>query len=194
MAPTTPKLPTRFLTNVREIPPRHCNPGSGAADRPGAAKIWLPASNGRVEERGGSGGRKRGAADLARRQFTGHIVHFVEQYYNLLRLHSALQYRTPDEFECAAAAATPPQPYLRATLSFPRYKEIYPDAKPMYCSGRRDRQPLPHQDEFPAEYSLASCSPAALASASSATLILHHPLPFVHTFSANGDPRRWGLR
>jgi len=57
-----------------------------------------------------------------------HIVHFIEQYYNLLRLHSALQYRTPDEFECAAAAATPPQPYLRATLSFPRYKEIYPDA------------------------------------------------------------------
>jgi len=48
---------------------------------------------------------------------------------------------------------------------------------PMYCSGRRVRQPLPHQDEFPAEYSLASCSPAALASASSATLILHHPTP-----------------
>lgn len=57
-----------------------------------------------------------------------HIVHFIDQYYNLLRLHSALQYRSPDDFEGAAATATPPQPYLRATLSFPRHKEIYPDA------------------------------------------------------------------
>jgi len=101
----------------------------GQAKRPAEPSDDETREIGRLkEERGGSGGRKRGAADLARRHFTGHIVHFVEHYYNLLRLHSALQYRTPNEFECAAAVATPPQPYLRATLSFPRYKEIYPDA------------------------------------------------------------------
>jgi hypothetical protein len=46
-------------------------------------------------------------------------------------------------------------------------------------NGRTDRAVLPqtHQDEFPAEYSLAGCSPAEPASASSATLILNQKPP-----------------
>ena len=46
-------------------------------------------------------------------------------------------------------------------------------------NGRTDQAVLPqtHQDEFPAEYSLAGCSPAEPASASSATLILNQKPP-----------------
>jgi hypothetical protein len=42
-------------------------------------------------------------------------------------------------------------------------------------------------DEFPAEYALASCSPAELASASSAMLMLQPTTSFVEQNSANGN-------
>jgi hypothetical protein len=42
-------------------------------------------------------------------------------------------------------------------------------------------------DEFPAEYSLASCSPAELASASSAASSCNQQPPFVELSSANGN-------
>jgi hypothetical protein len=46
----------------------------------------------------------------------------------------------------------------------------------------------PHRcDEFPAEYSLASCSPAELASASSAAAMLQQQPSFVEVISANGN-------
>jgi len=53
-----------------------------------------------------------------------------------------------------------------------------------YCSS-----PSHRCDEFPAEYSLASCSPAELASASSATLMLP-PTTFVRR--ANRSERQPG--
>ena len=43
------------------------------------------------------------------------------------------------------------------------------------------------RDEFPAEYSLARCSPAELASASSATYMLQPTTPFVYPIAANGS-------
>src|SRR5260370_3172338 len=43
------------------------------------------------------------------------IQEFIEQYYNRLRLHSALGYRPPEEFEQAASSTTPSQ---GATMSF----------------------------------------------------------------------------
>jgi len=47
---------------------------------------------------------------------------FIEQYYNRLRLHSALGYRPPEEFEQAASSATASQ---GATMSFFRHPEIF---------------------------------------------------------------------
>jgi len=50
---------------------------------------------------------------------------FIEQIYNKVRLHSALGYRSPEEFE---AAQTPGARWSPAALSFLRHEEIYPDA------------------------------------------------------------------
>jgi putative transposase len=51
------------------------------------------------------------------------IEDFIDHYYNRERLHSALQYCSPDEFERKAL----PVPAL-VRLSFPRHEEIFPDA------------------------------------------------------------------
>lgn len=66
--------------------------------------------------------------------------------------------------------------------------------KQMQTQRRADsRPPLPHQDEFPAEYSLAGCSPAEPASASSAMLILNQTSTAGYCFSANGNCPRTRL-
>lgn len=89
-----------------------------------------------------------------------HIEQFIDQYYNRLRLHSALGYRTPEEFEAAQAPGFWPGP----RVSFSRHGEIYrwqENGEPVQPS------PPPHPiDESPAGYSSAGCSPAEPASAS----------------------------
>ncbi len=47
---------------------------------------------------------------------------FIDQFYNRQRLHSALAYCSPEEFESRQGMPPP------AGMSFPRHKEIYPDA------------------------------------------------------------------
>ncbi len=99
---------------------------------------------------------------------------FIEQYYNRSRLHSALGYKPPEEFELAAAS-TPTS--AGATMSFFRHQEDYrPDgltsptnsANALTRSGPQTAPRTIGFDESPAGYSLASCSPAEPASASPA--------------------------
>ena len=52
----------------------------------------------------------------------GNIEAFIEQYYNRCRLHSALGYRTPEEFEREARTRVNS---AGATMSFFRHGEIY---------------------------------------------------------------------
>jgi transposase InsO family protein len=97
----------------------------------------------------------------------GNIEVFIEQYYNRCRLHSALGYRPPEEFE---QEASPGISSAGATMSFFRHGEIYQSDVGSNSSGERpkSRPPAHRSDESPAGYSLASCSPAELASASPA--------------------------
>jgi transposase InsO family protein len=110
--------------------------------------------------------RYRNAGELR-----AHIEEFIEQYYNRDRLHSALHYRSPAQFEAAAqeqSAGTTTLSAARVKMSFPRHAEIYQSDIQGETGATPEAPPAHRLDESPADYSLASCSPAELASASSA--------------------------
>ena len=100
------------------------------------------------------------------------VAEFIEQYYDRSRLHSALGYRPPEEFE-QAAAINHTSGSGAASMSFSRHGEIY----------RWDREtaktasPAHPIDESPAGYSLPGCSPAEPDSASPAEISVDHNLP-----------------
>jgi putative transposase len=93
------------------------------------------------------------------------IEEFIERYYNRCRLHSALEYRSPEEFERIATEAVS----LGASMSFFRHEEIY---RPMWDTSRPSlgattaAAPTHRLDEFPTGYSSAGWSPPEPASAS----------------------------
>jgi putative transposase len=99
------------------------------------------------------------------------IEEFIERYYNRIRLHSALGYLPPEEFEQKAAQPGPAGGRGAASMSFFRHGEIYRwDGKPGPERGELNLSSSPiHIDESPTGYSLAGCSPAEPDSASPAT-------------------------
>jgi putative transposase len=102
-------------------------------------------------------------------ELRAHIEEFVGRYYNRIRLHSALGYVPPEEFEQAASRQAGDRG--AASMSFFRHGEIYRwDNKPGQERGELDRSNPPAHpiDESPTGYSLAGCSPAEPDSASPA--------------------------
>jgi putative transposase len=103
-------------------------------------------------------------------ELNAHLEEFIEQYYNRLRLHSALGYKTPEEFEVACA---PPTAGAEPKMSFPRHGEIYRSwtrrrGRPRKGNGEpvSANSPTPPIDESPVGYSLTGWSPPEPVSAS----------------------------
>ncbi len=96
------------------------------------------------------------------------IEAFIEQYYNRCRLHSALGYRPPEEFE--RDASTGGKFCWSDHEFFQAWGDLSVRCKRNTVAGSDPRAAprLIVSDESPAGYSSASCSPAELASASPA--------------------------
>jgi transposase InsO family protein len=99
-------------------------------------------------------------------QLWTHLEDFIEQYYNRRRLHSALNYRSPEKFEQERVAASGLG--AAAIMSFSGHGVIF------QCNGEQlqGHSPTHCLDESPAGYSWAGCSPAEPACASPAAEII----------------------
>lgn len=60
-------------------------------------------------------------------ELAAHVEEFIERIYNPVRLHSALAYLSPVEFEQRQELGKDAAAWLPATMSFPRHREISSD-------------------------------------------------------------------
>jgi putative transposase len=60
-------------------------------------------------------------------ELAAHVEEFIEQIYNPIRLHSALAYLSPVEFEQRQELGKNAGAWLPASMSFPRHREISSD-------------------------------------------------------------------
>jgi len=103
-------------------------------------------------------------------ELNAHLEEFIDHYYNRLRLHSALGYKSPEQFEAGLVPQTSsPAP----GLSFSRHGEIYRSWKqrrgrPPKAKGEpvQPGSPTHRIDESPVGYSLTGWSPPEPVSAS----------------------------
>ena len=97
----------------------------------------------------------------------GRIADFLERYYNRCRLHSALGYRTPEEYERELGQGFPDA----AKMSFFRHGEVFRSDGEQNSTGAQieNYAPVHRLDETPAGYSSAGWSPPEPASASPVT-------------------------
>jgi transposase InsO family protein len=106
----------------------------------------------------------RGIEDLR-----NNVATFVDIYYNRQRLHSALGYNTPEQFEATLCPATAEE---NGKPSFPRHREIFQSDVSYEKKPPEDGFPNHRLDESPTGYSSPGWSPPEPDSASPASLIL----------------------
>jgi transposase InsO family protein len=102
-------------------------------------------------------------------QLRGQVAEFLDQYYNRARLHSALGYRTPEEYERQLGHSSPGAP----KMSFLRHEEVFRSDGDKNKTGAKAATQTPalaadpHRlDETPVGYSSAGWSPPEPTSAS----------------------------